>query len=119
MIPKTAVDQPVGDDELARRIGQRDERAFELMMRRHNRMLYRIARSIMKKDDADAEDVVQEAYLAAYRNIGSYRGDSKLGTWLGRVVINEAFGRLRKRRTSVVVPFDTSERGTEQVREDG
>jgi len=86
-------------------------------MRRHNRMLYRIARSILK-DDADAEDAVQEAYLAAYRNIGSFRGGAKLSTWLGRIVINEAYGRLRKqKRGAVVVPFEPNERGEPRIQE--
>ena len=95
------------DVELARRVGARDERAFELLMRRHNQMLYRIARSILR-DDAEAEDAVQEAYLAAFRNIAGFRGGSRLSTWLARVVINESYGRLRKRkRAGVVLPFDS------------
>ena len=93
------------DLDLARRIGARDERAFEAVMRAHNRMLYRLARSILK-DDAEAEDAVQEAYLAAYRNIGAFRGGAKLSTWLARIVINEAYARLRKRKhTAAVVPL--------------
>ena len=66
-----------GDDELASRIAGRDERAFEELMRRHNRMLYRLARSILK-DDAEAEDALQDAYLAAYRGIAGFRGGSRL-----------------------------------------
>ena len=97
MIPQAVAEQPPDDAELARRIGQRDERAFEALMRRHNRMLYRLARSILK-DEAEAEDAVQEAYLAAYRNIGSFRGGAKLSTWLARIVLNEAYGRLRKHK---------------------
>lgn len=93
------------DLDLARRIGARDERAFEALMRAHNRMLYRLARSILK-DDAEAEDAVQEAYLAAYRNIGTFRGGAKLSTWLARIVINEAYARLRKRKhMAAVVPL--------------
>ena len=95
----------LNDVELARRIGQRDERAFELMMRRHNQLLYRIARSILR-DDAEAEDAVQDAYLAAFRNVASFRGGARLSTWLARIVINESYGLLRKRkRTGVVLPF--------------
>jgi RNA polymerase sigma-70 factor (ECF subfamily) len=99
-----AADQ-LNDVELARRVGQRDERAFELLMRRHNRMVYRIARSILR-DDAEAEDAVQDAYLAAFRNIVGFRGGSRLSTWLARIVINESYGLLRKRkRAGVVLPF--------------
>jgi RNA polymerase sigma-70 factor (ECF subfamily) len=80
-------------------------REFERVMRRHNRMLFRIARSILN-DDAEAEDALQEAYLAAFRNIGSFQGGAKMSTWLARIVINEALGRVRKRdRGAVVVPF--------------
>jgi RNA polymerase sigma-70 factor (ECF subfamily) len=118
MIPQAVAEVPPDDVELARRIGQRDERAFEAMMRRHNRMLYRLARSILK-EEADAEDAVQEAYLAAYRNIASFRGGSRLSTWLGRIVINEALARLRKQKhAAVIVPFAAVERGESRIEED-
>jgi RNA polymerase sigma-70 factor (ECF subfamily) len=105
------------DVELARRIAQRDQRAFESLMRQHNRMLYRLARSILR-NEADAEDAVQEAYLAAYRNITAFRGGAKLSTWLARIVINEAYGRLRKqKRMGLVVPFATHDTGEHRVEE--
>jgi RNA polymerase sigma-70 factor (ECF subfamily) len=92
-----------GDAELAQRIGAGDQRAFELLMRRHNQLLFRTARSILR-DDAEAEDAVQDAYLLAWRAIGKYRGDAKLSTWLTRIVINEAIARSRKttRQASVM-----------------
>jgi RNA polymerase sigma-70 factor, ECF subfamily len=86
----------LSDLELARRISTGDKHAFELLMRRHNQILYRTARSILK-DDAEAEDAVQEAWLLAYRAIGNFRGDAKLSTWLVRIVVNEAISRVRKR----------------------
>jgi RNA polymerase sigma-70 factor (ECF subfamily) len=99
------------DVELARRVGCRDERAFELLMRRHNRTLYRIARAILR-DDAEAEDAVQNAYLAAFRNIAAFRGGSRLATWLARIAINESYALLRKRkRAGVVLPFDPGVNG--------
>ena len=109
MTTATAARPQPDDAELAQRIGQRDERAFEAVMRAHNRMLYRIARSILK-DDAEAEDAVQEAYFAAYRGIASFRGGAKLSTWLARIVINEAYGRLRKQKRAVVVPLEAAQR---------
>jgi RNA polymerase sigma-70 factor (ECF subfamily) len=86
----------LSDPELAQRIASGDRDAFELLMRRHNQILYRTARSILK-DDAEAEDAAQEAWLLAYRAIGNFRGDAKLSTWLVRIVVNEAISRRRKR----------------------
>ncbi len=86
----------LSDLELAQCIAAGDKHAFELLMRRHNQILYRAARSILK-DDAEAEDAVQEAWLLAYRAIGNFRGDAKLSTWLVRIVVNEAISRRRKR----------------------
>ncbi|HZW76481.1 MAG TPA: RNA polymerase sigma factor [Caldimonas sp.] len=100
--------QPVRDDSgeddhaLAVRIVGGDAAAFEIVMRRHNGALFRTARAILR-DDADAEDALQEAYLAAYRNLGTFRGDARLSTWLTRIVINQALGRLRARRRDNVV----------------
>ena len=97
----------VSDAEFARRIASGDQLAFEALMRKHNRMLYRTARAILK-DDADAEDALQLAYLSAYRSIGGFRGASRLSTWLTRIVANEAMMRLRRRgREAMVVPLDS------------
>jgi len=83
-----------------------DLAAFEQLMRRHNRALYRTARSIVK-DDAEAEDVLQEAYLLAFRAMESFRGDSSMSTWLTRIVINEAIARSRKKgRSAEIIQFD-------------
>ncbi|HTH43834.1 MAG TPA: RNA polymerase sigma factor [Oxalicibacterium sp.] len=91
------------DVEIVRRIVNGEAQALEQLMRRYNRPLYRTARSIVK-DDAEAEDVLQEAYLLAFRNIGKFRGDAMLRTWLTRIVINEAIARSRKtaRRAKVI-----------------
>jgi len=76
---------------------------FEQLMRRHNRMLFRTARAILR-DDAEAEDALQEAYLRAYRSMDSFRGEAKVSTWLVRIVVNEALARRRKdlRRAEIV-----------------
>ena len=93
------------DAELARRVAAGDHAAFEAIMRRHNRALFRTARAILR-DDAEAEDALQEAYLQAYRTIGGFRGAARLSTWLARVVANEALMRLRKHaRRSAIVPI--------------
>jgi RNA polymerase sigma-70 factor (ECF subfamily) len=97
-----------GDLELARRVSTGDYKAFEYVMRRHNRMLYRAARGILG-DDAEAEDCLQSAYLLAYRSMGLFAGQAKLSTWLARIVVNEALGRKRRAaRSGVVIPFDNA-----------
>jgi RNA polymerase sigma-70 factor, ECF subfamily len=80
---------------LVRRIAGGDHEAFELLMRRHNRRLYRLARSMLR-NDAEAEDALQEAYLCAYGAIGCFRGEAALSTWLARLVLNECLARLRR-----------------------
>ena len=89
------------DAQLAAQAVRGDARAFELIMRRHNRLLYRTARSVLK-NDAEAEDAVQEAYLNAWKALASFRADARLSTWLVRIVLNEALGRLRRRSANVV-----------------
>jgi RNA polymerase sigma-70 factor (ECF subfamily) len=82
-----------------------DARAFEQIMRQHNRMLFRTARAILG-DDSEAEDALQEAYVQAYHSLESFRGDAKLSTWLARIVANEALMRLRKqKRRAEIVPI--------------
>ncbi|MEO8836388.1 MAG: RNA polymerase sigma factor [Caldimonas sp.] len=96
----------VDDTQLAVRAGAGDMAAFEAIMRRHNRLLFRTARSVLRNDD-DTEDVLQEAYLRAWRSFGSFRAEAKVSTWLVRIVLNEALGRLR-RRGAQVIPIDPS-----------
>jgi len=77
-----------------------DGAAVRLIMQRHNRRLYRAARGVLH-DDAEAEDVVQEAYVRAFTHLGDFRGEAQLSTWLTRIALNEALGRLRRRRITV------------------
>ena len=94
------------DVGLVQHVQRGNSAAFGVLMRRYNRRLYRTARAILK-DDGGAEDALQEAYVAAYRHIGDFRGDAAIGTWLTRIVVNQALQALRKtRRERVVVPFD-------------
>lgn len=83
------------DLELIARAGGGDAAAFELIMRRHNRLLFRTARGIVF-DDAAAQDVVQDTYLRAFTRLASFRGDAALGTWLARIAINIALDAQRK-----------------------
>ena len=107
--PAAAPPAPATDAHLVTRTAEGDHGAFEALMRRHNGRLFRAARAILK-DDAEAEDAVQDAYLDAYRHMGEFRGDSQVGTWLVRIAVNHALMRLRKqKRHSVVVSFDQPE----------
>jgi len=94
------------ESELISRAAAGDGPAFEILMRRYNQLLFRSARSILR-DDADAEDAVQEAYLRAWRALGSFRAESRLSTWLVRIVTNEALGRLR-RTSAQVIPLEAA-----------
>jgi len=77
-------------------------------MRKHNRMLFRTARAILR-DDAEAEDALQEAYVQAYNSMQTFRAESKLSTWLARIVANEALMRLRKEtRRAEIVPIQST-----------
>lgn len=94
------------DAELTARTRGGDQAAFEMVMRRHNTRLFRVARSILRNDEA-AEDALQEAYLHAYRHMADFRGSAQLTTWLTRIVINQALMAVRKqKRDQVLVSFD-------------
>jgi RNA polymerase sigma-70 factor (ECF subfamily) len=83
--------------DLVARALRGDEAAIRTVVRQNNRRLFRVARSILK-DDWEAEDAVQEAYVRAFSRLSEFEGRSALSTWLTRIVVNEALGRLRKRR---------------------
>ena len=106
-----AISAATTDPELAERAVQGDALAFEAIMRRHNQLLFRTARSILKSDH-DTEDALQEAYLHVWRALSTFRADSKLSTWLVRIVINESLGRLR-RRSAQIIPLDTAMASTD------
>lgn len=108
---RPAISAAATDVELVQRAANGDDLAFESIMRRHNRLLFRTARSILKSD-AEAEDALQEAYLRAWRALATFRAESKLSTWLVRIVINEALGRLR-RSSAQVIPLDTAMESTD------
>lgn len=93
---------PEGDEELVLRTLAGEPEAFAQIMRRHNRRLYRLARGIVRDDD-EAEDVLQEAYLHAYQRLDTLAGKAALPLWLGRIVTNEALGRLRRRHATVAL----------------
>src|SRR6266568_2076455 len=82
-----------------------DISAFESLVRRYDRNVFRIAQHITQNRE-DAEDVVQDAFLKAYQNLGQFQGQSKFYTWLVRIAVNEALMRLRRRRPERMVSID-------------
>jgi RNA polymerase sigma-70 factor (ECF subfamily) len=92
----------IGDGELVILARRGEAAAFREIMRRNNRHLFRAARGVLR-DDAEAEDVVQEAYVRAFQGLAGFRGDARLSTWLTRIALNEALGRLRRRRDTIAL----------------
>ncbi len=84
------------DEEVVARVLAGDEALFEIIMRRYNQRLYRIARSILRDDD-EAEDVMQDAYVRAFQHLGQFEGRAKFSTWLTRIAVHEALGRAHRR----------------------
>ncbi|MEP7205733.1 MAG: RNA polymerase sigma factor [Casimicrobiaceae bacterium] len=101
---------PQDELPLAARIVAGEHGAFEQLMRLYNRRLFRLARATLR-DDAEAEDALQEAYLEAYRGMASFRGEASLATWLSRLVLNACLGRLRRntRRNNIIPMAPTAD----------
>lgn len=93
------------DDVLVRRVLAGETACFELLMRRHNERIYRTVRAVLG-DDADAEDVMQQAYVSAYQHLAGFEGRARFSTWLTRIAINEAYARLRKRQRNEPAPWE-------------
>lgn len=90
------------DGRLVERARRGDEGAVRILVQRYNRRLYRVARAVLR-NDAEAEEVVQEAHMKAFAALDRFRGDSSFSTWLTRIALNEALGRVRKRRVTVQI----------------
>jgi RNA polymerase sigma-70 factor, ECF subfamily len=103
---QSKIGEPVSDETVlvaAARNG--DVGAFEQLVRRYDRNVFRIAQHITQNRE-DAEDVVQDAFLKAFQNLGQFQGQSKFYTWLVRIAVNEALMRLRRRRPERMVSLD-------------
>jgi len=101
---------PTDEDVVARVLGG-NTALFETLMRRHNRRLYRAARSIVR-DDAEAEDVLQQAYVEAFAHLSQFEGRARFATWLTRIVIHEALARVRRRGRFVQIDEEGDEMDT-------
>jgi RNA polymerase sigma-70 factor (ECF subfamily) len=98
---RSEADRPADDEaSLIGRARTGDDAAVRILVKRHNRRLYRVARAVLK-NDGEAEDVVQETYVRAFTGLASFRGEAAFSTWLTRIAINEALGRARRRRPTV------------------
>jgi RNA polymerase sigma-70 factor (ECF subfamily) len=85
------------DEEIVARVRAGEPHLFELLMRRHNQRIYRAARAILR-DDAEAEDVMQDAYVRAFAHLHEFEGRARFSTWLTRIAVHEAFARSRRGR---------------------
>lgn len=105
----------LSDVDLVTQAQHGEREAFRHIMQRGNQRLFRIARGVLN-DDAEAEDAVQEAYLLAFAGLGDFRGDANLLTWMTRIVLNECYGRLRRRKATVgLEQIDLTQRAEGQV----
>jgi RNA polymerase sigma-70 factor (ECF subfamily) len=94
------------DEEIIERVRGGDIESFELVMRRYNQRIYRTVRAILREDD-EATDAMQEAYVNAFMHLGDFTGRARFSTWLTRIAVHEALGRLRKRKR--IEPLDDSD----------
>ena len=107
--------ESLSESELIARAVSGDETAVRIIIQRHNRRLYRIARGVLR-DEVEAEDAVQDAYIHAFSALPKFRGHSSLATWLSRIVLNEALQRARRqRRDAAVREMDVSEMSEAQI----
>jgi RNA polymerase sigma-70 factor (ECF subfamily) len=95
-LPRPTAALELDDTAVITRVLAGEVALFELIIRRYNQRLFRVARAIVK-DDSDAEDVMQEAYVKAYSKLATFRGEAKFSTWLTKIAVYEALGRARKR----------------------
>ena len=125
------ITEPVGEPDeadLVRRAAMREPGAIRQIIKCHNQRLYRLARAVVGSN-ADAEEVLQDAYLRAFEHLDRFRGESSLSTWLCRITLNEALMRLRSRRRlkrdgptvglddeSQIIPFPANQSGGDPER---
>src|SRR3954470_22848407 len=87
--------EALADTEVIRRVLSGETALYEIIMRRYNQRLYRVVRAILRDDD-EVEDVMQDAYVRAYRHLADFAGRSQFSTWLIRIAVHEALSRIRR-----------------------
>ena len=117
-IPVSPTPAPLSDAVLVQRIRAGEPQLFELVMRRYNARLYRTVRSLLR-DETEAEDAMQDAYVHAFTHLGAFRAEARLSTWLTRIALNEALMRLRRRGRflDLAAPPDSDEGETSAMNE--
>lgn len=93
------------ETDLAKRLREREPEAFEQLVRRHGPRLLAVARRVLRDED-EARDALQDAFLSAFRSIDSFSGNAQLGTWLHRIAVNASLMRLRRRKAQREVPIE-------------
>ena len=93
---------PLTDEEIVRRVRAGDRALFEILMRRHNQRVYRVARAVVN-DEGEVEDVMQQAYINAFTHLHQFQERARFSTWLTRITLNEAFGRRRRLRAESTI----------------
>ena len=111
-VPTPAAPDPT-DEVLAGRAREGDRTAFELLMRRNNRRVYRTIRAVLR-DGSEVEDAMQEAYVSAFTHLDQFHGAARWSTWLCRIAYNEALARLRRRKRFVSIDA-SSEAGMKET----
>ncbi|HYG68586.1 MAG TPA: RNA polymerase sigma factor, partial [Anaeromyxobacteraceae bacterium] len=96
------------DEEVVARVRAGDTALYEVLMRRHNRTVYRVVRSVLRGDD-EVEDVMQQAYVSAFAKLDQFRSASRFSTWLVAVALNEARGRVRKRTLHAIADAENAD----------
>ncbi len=97
------------NEEVVRRVRAGQTDLFEILMRRYNQRVYRLARAVLRSD-AEAQDVAQEAWVRAYEHLDQFEGRAEFSTWLCRIAIHEAWARMRRsRRYETIEPHPTGE----------
>jgi RNA polymerase sigma-70 factor (ECF subfamily) len=109
--PAPASSSAVPDEEILERVLAGDTALYEILVRRYNTRLYRTVRAVLRSD-RDVEDVMQDAYVLAFRNLGRFEGRSRFSTWLTRIAVNEALARRQEsKRTEEWDAMDESQQG--------
>jgi RNA polymerase sigma-70 factor, ECF subfamily len=101
---------PLTDEDIVRRVLDGETSLFEVLIRRHNQRLYRATRAILK-DETEAEDAMQEAYVRAFAHLDQFAGNAMVSTWLTKIAVYEALGRLRRRKRMEDMPKNLSTTG--------